>query len=170
MTETQPLIISTVDLGAPPNGRRFWLEDKMFPLDDEGMYTPRYSVQEVSKCFFGQGPDWLRWRMRPDKPSKRTGKSKHPNGFFLLDGKPLKFKRLKPRTSDPEKAQDPNLNTARYYTLADIERMAYALAQQGVIDGVRLAHIILIVRCVARLYGVTGGVEILMVPENEEQA
>lgn len=148
----QPLVISTHDV-LHPDGKRFFLDDSMFPVDDEGMYYPRFSVQEASKTFFGQGPDWLRWRMRPEKPSRRTGDSKHPDGFFLLDGKPLEFKRLAvPPTS--KKYGDPNAVTARYYTLADIERMAHALAQQGIIDGLRLANIMVIVRCCARLYGV----------------
>ena len=150
MTDSQPLILTTNEL-VTPAGRRFWLDDDMFPLDDDGMYVPRFSVQEVSKVFFGQGPDWLRWRMRPDKPSKRTGKSKHPEGFFLIDGVPMEFKRLSP-TSD-----DPNQTRPRYYTLADVERMAHALCQQGIIDAIRLAHIVVMVRCCARLYGVSGG-------------
>ena len=174
-----PLILTTVDVMTPP-GRRFWLDDSMFSIDDDGMEYPRFSVQEVAKCFFGQGPDWLRWRMRPDKPSVRkcrpcrskgevpgarpgsmkkcvhckghgkiTSPPSHPNGFFILDGKELIFKRLK------TESEDPNKPTARYYTLADIERMGHALAQQEIIDGVRLCHLIVMVRSCARMYGIS---------------
>lgn len=142
----QPLIVSTSDTLTPP-GRRFWLDDSMFEKDEKGMFTPRFSVQEIAKTFFAQSSDWLRWRMRPDKPNKQ-GEVRFPEGFFVLDGKPLKFKRL---ISD---SKDPNHQTARYFTLADIERMAHALAQQGIIDGLRLGNILTMLRCCARLYGI----------------
>lgn len=140
-SDSEPLIISTNDL-LHPEGRRFWLDDSMFDKDAQGLYKPRFSVQEVAKCFFGKGADWLRWRSRPDS------KGNHPHGYFILDGKPMDFKRLP--SADPDQA------TARYYTLADIERMAHALAQQGAIDGTRLAHIVLMARTCARLYNVGG--------------
>lgn len=143
-TEVLPLLFSSADL-EPPNGARFWLDDSMFERDKEGLEVPRFSVQEASKCFFGQGSDWLRWRMRADKPDKKTGQPKHPQGWFLLDGEPLEFKRL------PD--EDPNRTTARYYTLADIEKMAHALAETRAIDGTRLALIILMVKACAQLYG-----------------
>jgi hypothetical protein len=143
----QPLIISTHDL-LPP-GRRFWLDDSMFAFDEKTqMIIPHFSVQETAKVFFGKGPDWLRWRMRPDKPND-VGNQRFPEGYFLLDGEPMDFKR-KP-TSRRGRSDD---NTARYFTLADIERMAHALTQVGAMDGVRLANIVMMVRTCARLYGV----------------
>lgn len=147
MTEPeQPLIISTYDL-LPP-GRRFWLDDEMFSTDEKsGMVVPHFSVQETAKVFFGKGPDWLRWRMRPDKPNYE-GAQKFPDGYFLLDGEPMDFKRK------PGVKGGFDDNTARYFTLADIERMAHALTQVGAMDGMRLAHIVLMVRTCARLYGV----------------
>ena len=72
---------------------------------------------------------------------------------FILDGKPLEFKRLALPKSSP-KYGDPNAETARYYTLADVERMAHALGQQGVIDGRRVAHIVLMARVCAELHGI----------------
>lgn len=137
--ESEPLLLTTQDL-IHPSDRRFWLDDDMFFTDKRGLPIPRFSVQEVSKCFFGKGPDWLRWRSRADT------KGKHPEGFFVLDGEPLPVKRL------PNKGK--NDTTARYYTLADVERMAHALAQHGAIDGGELANIVLMVKTCARIYGV----------------
>lgn len=139
--ESEPLLLTNNEQIRPPDGSRFWLSDDMFLLDDKGLPRPRFSVQEVSKCFFGKGSDWLRWRSRPDP------KGKHPDGFFVLDGKPLDVKRLPGKNKGEE-------NTARYYTLADVEKMAHALAQQGAIDGGQLANIILMVKVCARIWGI----------------
>lgn len=147
----EALILSTADL-THPEGKRFWLDDDMFDLDKEGMHVPRFSVQEVAKSFFGQSADWLRWRMRPSRP-RSDEVSSHPEGYFLLDGKPMDFKRLKVNPNS-KKAGDPNASTARYYTLADIERMAHALGQQGVFSGQEVAHVVLMTLCCARLWGI----------------
>jgi hypothetical protein len=116
----------------------------MFRVDKDGMPIPSFPVKVVAQVFFGQNSDWLRWRMRPDAPSKKTGEQRFPDGYFVLDGEPLEFKR---------KPTDHDATTARYFTLADIERMGAALAQQSLIDGTKLAHIVLMVRTCARLYG-----------------
>lgn len=138
--EPQALIITTADLN-PPDGRKFWLDDSMFALDDDGMHVPRFSVQEAAKCFFGQSADWLRWRMR----GPIRGRNNQAEKYFTLDGELLEFKRLKGESKS---------ETARYYTLADIEKMGHALAQNGAISGVDLAHIVVMVRACARLYGI----------------
>lgn len=92
---------------------------------------PHYGVAEAAKFFFGKSADWLRWR------SKKS--EQYPNGSFVLDGEPL-----------PDRRADYNF---RYYTLADIEKMAHALMQAGAIDGARLANIITLVKYEAKLYG-----------------
>lgn len=176
----RPLTIE--DVIRPPE-RRFWLDDDMFTLDTEGMYVPRFSVLEASKFFFGENSDWLRWRMRALPASsvkcascrgigywktasgeKKTCKtcngekritqpSRRPHGWFILDGKPLEFKRLKPSRSQ---AGDPDAVTARYYTLPDIERMAHALHQEDP-DGFplsRVAATVLTARLSAHLWGI----------------
>lgn len=154
MTETgieqsEPLVVADPELMVP-EGRRFWLDDDMFDkADRNGNPIPSFKVKEVSTMFFGKSPDWLRWRMRPnDKRTKDkvTGevtvtKGDHPDGFFILDGEPLVFKRTGPG--------------ARYFTLADIERMAHALAQDGAIDGRTLTLVTRMVVTCARLHGVT---------------
>ncbi len=146
--EAEPLLVTNPELSReetirPPDNRRFWLYDEDFLVDDRGLHKPRFTVQEVSKVFFGKGPDWLRWR------SRANADPRHPDGYFVLDGKPLEIKRMPAR----EGRQNEPI-TARYYTLADIERMAHALAQQGAIDGGQLGNIVLMVKACARIYGI----------------
>jgi hypothetical protein len=115
----------------PVTGRWFYLWDDMFAVDDKGRPVPSFGAQETSKIFFGRGPDWLRWRYHPTE--------NYPNGYFVLDNVILE-----PKRSD---------SGQRFYTLADIERMAHALAENDAIDGARLMSVISIALHVARLYG-----------------
>jgi hypothetical protein len=114
----------------PATGRWFYLWDDMFPLDSHQHPYPNFAVQEAAKVFFGRGADWLRWRYRAGR--------EYPLGYFVLDGIVLEPKR--------------NQKGIRYYTLADIERMAYALTANGAIDGMMLANVLEIVLNIARLY------------------
>lgn len=123
----------------PGGGRSFLLDDAMFEVDKDGMPVPHFSVQETAKAFFGRSSDWLRWRYRADKPRKGST-SVFPQGYFVLDGEPIDAK-----FSD---------KGARYYTLADIERMAYALAQNGVLDHEALDNVLSIVKANAMLHNV----------------
>jgi len=116
----------------PATGRKFFLWDDMFQMTPQGMPLPNFSVQEAAKSFFARSSDWLRWRYREAK--------EFPDGYFVLDGVVLEPKR--------------NPKGQRYYTLADIERMAHALAQTGAIDGEMFANIMETVLNVARLYEV----------------
>jgi hypothetical protein len=116
-----------------PSDRDYWVDDDMLREDDNGLLIPHYTVQETAKVFFARSADWLRWRSRPSLP-------KHPHGFFVLDGMPLEPKRT--------------AAGARYYTLADVERMAHALAQNDALDGLTLTKIIMIIKWQARLYKV----------------
>lgn len=153
--EPEPMVLAQPEL-LLPEGQRFWTDDSMFAEDKKGLPNPHFSVQEVSKVFFGNGADWLRWRMRPDdkKVKGEDGeylrnedgsyvmeKGDYPDGYFVLDGEPMTFKRTKAGS--------------RYFTLADIERMAHALAQGGHIDGAQLTNIVVVVKTVAKIYGIT---------------
>ncbi len=153
MTDTdidqgEPLVVADPELLTLPEGQRFFLDDDMFPLDKRGVPTPAFKSKETAEIFFGKSVDWLRWRMRSndkrvkDKDTREVTvvKGDHPDGFFLLDGEPLEFKRTGPGS--------------RYYTLADIERMAVALAQEGSIDGQRLSLTTRMVVTCARLHGI----------------
>jgi hypothetical protein len=124
------MVLSDPELLSPPD-KKFWTDDGMFLPDKDGFPRPRFSVQEVSKFFFGKGPDWLRWRMRESE--------EYPKGYFVLDSKAIEPKRT--------------VAGARYFTLADVERMAHALAQQGGIDGQQLTNIVVLVKTCAKVYG-----------------
>lgn len=120
----------------PRLGLSFFLWDNMFPTTGAGMPRPVYTVQETAKLFFGKGSDWLRWRYRPDK----TGH--FPEGYFMLNGVKL----------EPKRTEKGN----RYYTLADIERMAYALVENHAIDPEHLSVVLQLVLLQARLYRIIG--------------
>lgn len=153
----QPFILADAELVKPPGNQRWWLYDEMFKSVEvqvksgkktitETRLKPYYSVQEVSKFFFGRSPHWLRWRYLSDqRVSKVTGQitkaAKHPDGFFILDGEPLV-----PKTS---------LSGYRWYTLADVERMAAALGQTGIIDGLEVSAITSLVRASAVIWKVS---------------
>lgn len=125
----------------PELGLSFFLWDNMFPIAGSGMPRPSYTVQETAKLFFGKGSDWLRWRYR-EAPH-------YPQGYFVLNGVSL----------EPKRTEKGN----RYYTLADIERMAYALVENHAIDPEHLSVVIQLVLLEARLYHIIGQ------PEKEEQ-
>lgn len=119
-------------------GRRFWVHDEDFEPDPKtGRAGPTFSVKEAGLMFFDKSPDWIRWRSGPAR--------NHPNGYFVLD------------PDDPEKRQvleaRRTSHAARYYSLADIERMAHALLQNGAIDGEYFTCIIMLVKWRARLSG-----------------
>lgn len=115
-------------------GLSFFMWDDMFPVSGSGVPRPNYSVQETAKLFFARGSDWLRWRYRPTPH--------YPHGFFVLKGIVL----------EPKRTGADN----RYYTLADIERMAHALVEHSAIDPEQLALIIQVVLIQARMNHIIG--------------
>lgn len=116
----------------PGSDRMFFMWDHMFELNEPGQPLPAYTVQETAKLFFGMGPDWLRWRYRPAKS--------FPQGYFVLDDVVL----------EPKRTSTGN----RYYTLADVERMAHALVENGAIDGAKFSIILQLVLLQAVLHRV----------------
>jgi hypothetical protein len=116
----------------PKTGMVFFLWDNMFHRTEDGIPIPNYTVQETAKVFFGRGPDWLRWRYRPA--------NNYPDGYFVLKGTILEAKRTE--------------SGNRYYTLADIERMAHALVENNAIDGQQLSIILQLILLQARLHRV----------------
>lgn len=107
----------------PASDRDFFMWDNMFDQNEYGQPLPAYTVQETAKLFFGKGPDWLRWRYRPA--------NNFPQGYFVLDDVVL----------EPKRTATGN----RYYTLADIERMAHALVENGAIDGAKFSIVLQLV-------------------------
>lgn len=97
--------------------------------------APFYSVHEVAKVYFAMSSSWLRLKLNPE-PGR-------PEGSFLDEhGKAMQFRRR-----DPDKA-----DSARVFTLADVERMAYSLWELGDIESGRLTQILSLVKCEAELY------------------
>jgi hypothetical protein len=133
----QPLIISDPENFGENDfiAKDEWFQEKKIPQVDGTVKTvlpkPTFTVAEVSKVFFAEDPDWLRWRLKKTEDN--------PHGFFILDGEPL-----------PDRRTDKNF---RYYTLADVEKMAHALAQNGAISAQRLSHIVGIVRNMLKVWG-----------------
>lgn len=125
--------------------------------------APRFTVSEIAKVFFGKSPHWVRWREK--------------KGFFILDGSPdcthsegyqgidedtdLEITKFRTLIIDGKCANCGGIDVtghrtevgARSYTLADVEKMAHALAQQGGINGAELGHALLAVQTVARVWG-----------------
>lgn len=137
--EDEPILVTPMgvlgdDLNPPDPEERFWVYDEMCELDKSGFPKPNYSIQEAAKFFFARTSDWLRWR---EKPNPDAG---YPEGYFILDGEKLQGHRTRAGN--------------RRYTLADIERMAHALAENSAISGYELTIIIMLVKWQARLYKV----------------
>lgn len=101
---------------------RAFITDAILDKVEEG---PFFKIGEVSKFFFGKSASWIRWR--------------ESQGFFVLDGEDIVFKKTKSHN--------------RYYTLADIERMAHALAGTNAINGTMLNNVILLIKVQARIHG-----------------
>lgn len=97
--------------------------------------APFYSVHEVAKMFFAMSSSWLRLKLNPE-PGR-------PHTSFVKAGKRMEFRRRNPEKTD----------SARVFTLADIEPMAYSLHSFGDIDAMRLAQVLRLVQAEAELYG-----------------
>jgi len=92
-----------------PEGRRFWVEPDMLRYGKKGLPDPAFNVDQVAKFFFARSGSWLRFRMRPDED--------HPHTWLVLDGAPIDIQR-----KDPE-----DTGSARVFSVADIEPMAWSL-------------------------------------------
>jgi hypothetical protein len=133
-------IIPTIGDIRPPYGRDHWLTDDMMPTNKNKVVKPRLSVSVVGEVFFGHSGDWLR-RM-------------HKIGDVRLDGEPFEPKRTE--VGD------------RYYTLADVERLAEALLQSDKIDGMQYIAAIHVLRWVAFQYGILSAADMVVgMPLNE---
>lgn len=86
---------------------------------------PQFTVSEVAKVFFGRSSHWVRWL--------------ETQGAFMLDGQVVGAGRT--------------AKGARVYSLADVEKMTHALAQQGKINGAQAANALHIVQTIGRVWG-----------------
>lgn len=132
---------------APP-APRFMVTDAMILSRDwQRKAGPFYSVHEVAKMFFAMSPSWIRLKLTPDDD--------HPDTWFVRpDGTPMVFRRRNPDKED----------SARVFTLADIEPMAYSLRRFGAIGHTRLRQVVRVVQAEADLY------DLFSEPEQDGQA
>lgn len=107
---------------------------------------PWFSVGEVGRFFFARSPHWIRWREK--------------KGFFSLSGQKVGTSRVRDgHMVDSTKSKLPVATNGetpfpgqRRYNLADIEKIAYALAEKGAIDPTQLRLAIRLVGMQARLW------------------
>lgn len=101
-------------------------EDKILDRDWGVSAIPTYKVSEVAKVFFAMSPSWVR---------------KHrEQGHFGA----LRFRR-----QDPERGSA----SALLFLLSDIQPMAEALFEQGMISARELANTLNVISAQAALYG-----------------
>jgi hypothetical protein len=137
------VVIKETSVREGPNG---------FIIDDIDVSAqPHFTVSEVAKFFFALSDHWVRWRQ--DK------------GYFVLDGKKVGEHRKVPvvdaegrRVLDEKgkplsKIVRGGNKGARVYTLDDVEKMAYALAEKQAIEGEKLQQVLRLVDAQARLWG-----------------
>jgi hypothetical protein len=98
------------------------------------MVHPHYTVNEVGKFFFGRTAHWVRWRNRPSEHGD------FPEGFFVVDGQLI----------------EPQVTPSGFkvYDLAQIERIAHALAQNGGLTGEQLLKVVKLCIAEAAVWGV----------------
>ena len=113
---------------------------------------PIFTVSEMSSFFFGKSNHWVRWleslsemEEDPDRPGKyRPVPGTKGMPFWFTD----------PATGERRRVgQRRNEKSARAYTLADVEEVAHALAQNSRISGTQLRHTLLLVQVSAELRG-----------------
>ncbi|WP_428957800.1 hypothetical protein [Streptomyces sp. cg35] len=153
----EPIIIEPheSDRLADPAKGEFLLYDKDFPPEEDPRFAvvtegeplckPHFGLSETAAWVFGRKPDWLR-RMTKGKPWRNQtadGYTPMQTTPLLLQGKPLIIRQVKGRGLGPQ----------RRFTLADIERLAWALYETGSIDGAELQRASAILVAVARQYG-----------------
>jgi hypothetical protein len=144
----RPVIIEPAEMPQPgdPHRREFTLYDSMFPREyrpryrladpTQILYYPHFSVTEVSEWLFARGVDWGRSVLSPRKvvPLSLPG-----TGV-------LKFRTLARGRSHAGAGGE------RRLTLADAERLAFALNLRGDIDGLVLQRAYEIIVRVAEQY------------------
>lgn len=118
-----------------PQRTEYVITDEGIPEDHlifEGVDVtegPHFTISEVAKFFFGRSPHWIRWRER--------------GGKFVFDGEQVGTQRTP--------------KGARLYDLADVEKMAHALAEGDHIDATQLSNILKLVLIEATIWGYLTG-------------
>lgn len=115
-----------------PTVTQYVITDNEIP-DDRLIYEgvdvsegPTFTISEIAKFFFGRSAHWVRWRER--------------TGAFTYEGKPVGIHRTP--------------KGARMYDLADVEKMAHALAGEHHISAEELLNILKLVLIEGKVWGV----------------
>ena len=119
-------IVVVNELVMTPDGRPYWITPEILRAFP---HIPKFNISVVAKAFFGINSETLRYWVWKEIKS----------GGPILDGSRMEISRK---------------GKYRVYSIADIERLAHALAQAGYIDGERLVRIVLMVKTSAQMYGV----------------
>jgi len=149
----EPIIVEPDDLEertARPDRGQYLLYDADFHVEDDPKYAvapgqkplrvPHFSVGEVACIAFAGDLAWLKRQLKGKPYKLASGQTK--SWPLLLNGKPLEFRSIHRGGAVPPKR----------YTLADIERLAWALYERGDIDGLEAQRICQIVLAIARQY------------------
>lgn len=141
----EPIVVEPKDSNAREIDRykgEFELHDHDWPVETDPKFRqppgtpplrwPHFPPGEVAGWAFGQNPEWMKTQLK-GAPYKKTP--------LMVDGIPLVFRTV-PRGRTGE----------RRFTLADIERLAWALYERGDIDGHQLQCAVQIVLAVAEQY------------------
>jgi len=99
--------------------------------DPDGDPKNRFTVSDMARTFFNRSNHWIRW-------------IESQGQMFYTDPKTRKKREVGQRRNEKQ---------ARYYTLADIEEVAHALAQNGRISGTQLRQTLTLVRVSAEMRG-----------------
>lgn len=118
-----------------PPGREFWITDDMIERGKKGEPKPWFSTHTVATVFIGRSAAWLRVRMRQSDEYRESE---------LVDEHGVALDIHRSPTGD------------RQFSLADIERTAYALRRSGSIDEKRFICMIMQVVWCARQTGLLG--------------
>lgn len=171
--DPEPFIVVDKDLLGYVDDKDWTITPEEIRLDKKGLPVPFFTVLDLSKFFFGQSPDWMRWRIR-ERFFVLGGDSVCPHGVKNVPtgetdarGRPVKQDVwwFTPEGvcrecgaidygSPQRKSKD---NNTRIYSLADVERMNLALFQNRTIDAARHLTIKRIVKSCATLYGYLPG-------------
>jgi hypothetical protein len=149
----EPIIVEPTDLTqrrARADQGEFLLYDADFPMETDPRFAvippgpplrwPHFSVGEVASMAFAGNLERLKRQLKGNPYKVATGQRKsHP---LLLNGELLEFRSISRNSPIPP----------RRFTLADIERLAWALYQRNDIDGQELQRVSQIVLAVARQY------------------
>lgn len=105
-----------------PPDRRLWTTPKM--VNEQRMW-PTYSPHEVAKCFFGFSTAWLRKHLQARRNIS--------DEFGVIE--------------PPRKESGQMI-----FRLYDVERLAHAFAEHGVIDAARLGFVVRLVKTHAQMH------------------